>query len=225
MVATLTPPVVPPTTHPWATTSISPSALAGRGTWVRYTVQNVLKMIGLGIIPEDATTELLNGLIVHVDRSATGGDPTMHSPGHSKPVSRLTALVSQINTSDRRIQIQLPVVCGNVQMPEPDFAVVFGSDELFTKRLPAASDTQCVIEVADSSLERDRYEKGPMYAAAGIQQYIILNLRNRTAEVYSSPDAAAGTYPPPQIVSAEASLELRVGNGETVSVALASLLP
>ena len=110
-------------------------------------------------------------------------------------------------------------------MPEPDFAVIRGSDDLYTDRLPAAADVFCLIEVADSSLERDQTEKLPVYARAGVVQYIILNLRNRTAEVYTRPDVAGGTYAAPEIVDAEGNLALRIGESETLSVRLADVLP
>ena len=83
----------------------------------------------------------------------------------------------------------------------------------------------CVIEVADSSYERDSGEKLIGYARAGIRQYIILNLRNRTAEVYTNPDTAAGTYPPPKVIAEGDPLSLRVGEAEHFDVRLAELLP
>jgi hypothetical protein len=206
------------------TAPIPQSVLTGRGGLVQFTVDDVMQMIRQGLVAEDASAELLNGYIVHTDRSAQGGDPTMHSPGHRKAVRRLTALVAEIDAADRHVQIQSPIVCSSIQMPEPDFAVIRGSDDAYTDRLPAAADAFCVVEVADSSLERDRQEKLPIYARAGIVQYVILNLRNRTAEVYANPDATAGTYPGPQIVAADGSIALRVGDGEVHSVRLSELL-
>jgi hypothetical protein len=58
-----------------------------------------------------------------------------------------------------------------------------------------------------------------------MQQYIIINLRNRTAEVYTQPDIANGTYPPPLIVAAQDSLALRMGESESFSIRLANVLP
>ena len=54
--------------------------------------------------------------------------------------------------------------------------------QAYRQRLATAADAWCVVEVADSSYERDRGEKYRAYAAAGVEQYIIINLRNRTAE-------------------------------------------
>jgi Uma2 family endonuclease len=51
-----------------------------------------------------------------------------------------------------------------------------------------------VIEVADSTLDADRIDKGRIYAEAGIEYYWIINLVDRQIEVYTLPSAA--TAPP-----------------------------
>ena len=50
-----------------------------------------------------------------------------------------------------------------------------------------------MVEVADSSLQFDREEKGSLYARARVPEYWILNLRDRVLEVYREPhpDASA----------------------------------
>jgi hypothetical protein len=54
------------------------------------------------------------------------------------------------------------------------------------------------IELLNGTLVyRDRFDIRGGEIAEGIEgQYIIINLRNRTAEVYGDPDSAGGTYPP-----------------------------
>jgi hypothetical protein len=62
-------------------------------------------------------------------------------------------------------------------------------------------------------------------ARAGVRQYVIVNLRNRTAEVYAAPDAPAGTYPLPQLFPAPRPLGLRVRRGECFALKLGEVLP
>jgi hypothetical protein len=143
---------------------------------------------------------------------------------HTKSVERLSNLRTQINDARRHVRSQQPLACSEIDQPEPDFMILRGTLDDYAD-LPAADDTFCVVEVADSSYERDSGEKLLGYARAGVRQYIILNLRNRTAEVYTNPDAAAGTYPPPQVVAEGESLSLRVGEAEHFAVHLADLLP
>jgi hypothetical protein len=204
-------------------TAIPASALTGRGGLVRFTVDDVLAVIREGMVAEDASAELLNGFIVHTDRSAHGVNPTMHSPAHRKAVRRLTALAAKIDSAERHVQIQSPVVCGIDQMPEPDFAIVRGNDDACTNRLPSGADVLHIVELADSSLERDRDEKGPIYARAGVAQYVILTLRNRTAEVYVEPDTVTCRYAQASKVTAGGTLPLRIGETETIVIDLEML--
>jgi len=43
------------------------------------------------------------------------------------------------------------------------------------------------MEVADATLHHDRESKGPLYAAARIPEYWIVNLVDRQVEVYTQP--------------------------------------
>jgi hypothetical protein len=108
-------------------------------------------------------------------------------------------------------------------VPEPDFAVIRGVLDDCTD-LPSAGDAFTVVEVADASYERDSGEKLAGYARAGIAQYVILNLRNRTAEVYTNPNTASGTYASLHVVSEGQKLLLRVGEDEFFPVHVNAIL-
>jgi len=181
-------------------------------------------MIEEGIVPEDSTVELLRGVMVRKDRSVIGEDPKRHSPLHVLVVSLLTALAGRINCDRWYLQIQLPVVCPPDGAPEPDAAIVRGAPRDYVDRLPAAGDVSCVIEVAHSSLERDREDKLPSYAAAGIGQYVIINLQNMTVEVYEQPDAAGGQYRKRVTLERGERLELKLPDG-VFGVEVGEVLP
>ena len=198
--------------------------LDGRWKLPRFTWSDAQALVRLGIIPEDASTELLHGAIVLKDRADRGQDITMIGKGHRKAVERLSALRKLIDNDRRHVESQQPLVCTETHVPEPDFMVLRGTLDSYAD-LATAADAFCVVEVADASYERDAGEKLTGYARAGVVQYVILNLRNRTAEIYAGPDASAGTYPPPVIVTAEGSPSLRVGDGETLDVPLRDVLP
>jgi Uma2 family endonuclease len=70
--------------------------------------------------------------------------------------------------------------------PEPDVAVVRGGPRDYLRRHPHAEDTCLVVEVADSSLQRDRI-KARLYARAGVPAYWIVNLIDSQVEVYWEP--------------------------------------
>ena len=56
------------------------------------TIEQYLRMIDQKIIPENATTELLRGVVVRKNRSSPGEDPIAHGPRHRMVVSLLTDL-------------------------------------------------------------------------------------------------------------------------------------
>jgi hypothetical protein len=181
-------------------------------------------MVRVGVVPEDALTELLHGLLVYTDRSKLGEDPLSVGEDHTLCVEALSDLRTIINTSDRHVRSQQPLICGDDHEPQPDFMILRGLLKSY-KEKPTAADAFCVIEVADSSYERDAGEKLIGYARAGIVQYIIINLRNRTAEVYTNPDSAAGSYAPPQIIPADGTLQLRVSEADVFTLPLIDVLP
>jgi Uma2 family endonuclease len=177
-----------------------------------------------GEIPEDASTELLSGMIVLKDRAVTGQDPTKIGLDHTKCGECFSDLRTRINNDQRHVESQQPLVCSDIHQPEPDFMVVRGT-LADAADLPTAADAYCVVEVADSSYERDTGEKLRACAEAGVQQYIVINLRNRTAEVYTNPNAKERRYPPPQVVGEDGVFSLRVGENEFFDVALSDVLP
>ncbi len=198
--------------------------LEGRWMIPRFTRRDAEALVRMGIVPEDASTELLNGLIVLKDRAAVGQDPTMIGRDHVKSVEKLSDLRTRINTVDRHVRSQQPLVCSDTHQPEPDFMVLRGALDDYAD-LPAAADAFCVVEVADASYERDTGEKLAAYPWAGVVQYVVLNLRNRTAEVYAEPDRERGTYQPPQVMAASDMLTLGVGDGDGFAVRLTDVLP
>ena len=92
------------------------------------------------------------------------------------------------------MRIQLPVTLNNISAPEPDIAVVRGTEEDYADRHPGPADLPLVIEVADSSLGTDRSTKQRLYATAGVAQYWLINLPELQIEVYEAPDCASGKY-------------------------------
>ena len=107
--------------------------------------------------------------------------------------------------------------------PEPDLCVVRGESDDYTDRHPGPGDVALVVEVADSSLSRDRGEKRDNYGRAGIPVYWIVNLVDRQLEVYSGP--IGGVYPAPTILGEAESVELTIAGQVVGRIAVADLLP
>src|SRR5437879_393206 len=127
-----------------------PPVMSGRWRLVQFSRSDLDTLLRVGAIPEDASTELLNGLIVHTDRSTLGEDPLMVGKAHRICVEKLSDLRARINNPERHVETQQPLVCSETYVPQPDFMILRGALDDYTD-LPTAADAFCVIEVADSS--------------------------------------------------------------------------
>ena len=81
------------------------------------------------------------------------------------------------------VRQQLPFAATDDSEPEPDLAVT--RDEPDRRSHPSTA--LLVIEVADSSLDRDREDKAPIYAQAGVPEYWIVDVNTATIEVLTHP--------------------------------------
>ena len=74
--------------------------------------------------------------------------------------------------------------------PEPD--VFWVKSRRYLDSHPTAADTLLAIEVADSSLHFDRTTKAELYAAAGIQEYWVVDVQGKC--VYVMREIAADNH-------------------------------
>jgi len=141
-------------------------------------VKQYHRMIQAGILTEDDPVELLEGYLVA---------KMPKGPPHDATLTILAGLLMRmLPREDWGIRVQCAVTLSKSE-PEPDLAIVAGPEEKYLSRHPLAGDIGLVIEVADSSLERDRTLKGRAYARANLAEYWIVNLVDQVVEVYTKP--------------------------------------
>jgi Uma2 family endonuclease len=51
-----------------------------------------------------------------------------------------------------------------------------------------------VVEISDATLQQDRLSQAALYAAAGVPEYWIVNLRDHTVEAMRDPDRTNARY-------------------------------
>jgi Uma2 family endonuclease len=192
--------------------------------FARLTVDQVHAMIKAGIVHEGASIELIDGMLVHKDRSATGEDPMSIGKGHRLVVGLLGQLDSDLAQFGCHMQTQNPLSLPPYDEPEPDAAILRGQLRAYTDREPGAADVGSVIEVADSSLAYDRKTKLALYARAGIPQYVIVNLAGRCIEVYEQPHPD-GSYQQIVVRRAGETVALRLPDGERFEILADRILP
>lgn len=199
------------------------AAANGRARVVPLTVEQYHQMLAAGILEEGAPIELLDGLLVEIDRSPAGEKPMTVGPHHRLSVSRWLRWLPQIEAKSCHLQLQAPITIPPNHEPEPDVTIVHGAPDDFADHHPGPSEVACVIEVADSSLERDRSTKQRIYASAGVPQYLIVNLIDERVELYEEPDTVTGRYRLVTLLGRGDVLSLRVG--DTLQLPVADLLP
>jgi Uma2 family endonuclease len=178
-------------------------------------VDEFQRMIDAGEIAEDAPVELLEGRIVQ---------KMVKHPPHVMTMKRLTRLLYRVLPDGWHPQFQDPIRLTD-SVPEPDAAVIRGEPEDFS-RLAGCGDVGLVIEVADTTVNKDR-RKAVLYARNGIPRYWLINLPDDCIEVYEAltPGAPEAFYKHVETHSREQSLDLTLDEHAIARVAVADILP
>lgn len=142
------------------------------------TVEEYHRMSEAGILKPDDRVELLNGQLINM--SPIGSK-------HAACVERLGDLLKTLVAGKAMVRTQNPVFLGIYSEPEPDIAIVRHKNNYYADRHPQPSEIFLIIEIADSSLEKDRQAKLPLYAEAQIPTYWIVKLDDQEVEVYREP--------------------------------------
>jgi Uma2 family endonuclease len=148
----------------------------------RFTVDEYHRMAEAGVLTEDDRVELLDGQIVPMT-------PIGHR--HAGCVNRLNALLASRAGAAATVSVQNPVVLGEHQEPQPDVALLRYRADGYGTRLPAVADVLLVIEVADTTIERD-WKKIPVYARGGVPEVWLVDLATDQIHLHRKP--AGGAY-------------------------------
>jgi Uma2 family endonuclease len=142
----------------------------------RICVERYHEMIEAGVLTEDDPVELLEGLLV---------EKMSKTPPHCKTNRRMRLIIERLAPAGWFVDAQEPITTADSE-PEPDLAVIRGDLEDYSSH-PGPQDLALVVEVSDSSLQRDRTLKLRLYARAMIPIYWVVNLVEGHIEVYTDP--------------------------------------
>jgi Uma2 family endonuclease len=187
------------------------------GPIYRLSVAQYLQMARAGILTEEDRVELLEGVLV----TKMGKEPTARLV--LQPDLRRLAP----SRAGRLVRLQRGSLVADESTPEPDGMVVRGRWEDYKGRPPHAAETVLVVEVADSSLQRDQQEKRRIYARAGIPIYWIINLIGLRIEVYTDPTGpdALPDYRMRRDYGTDDEVPLVIEGREVARLAVRDLLP
>jgi len=131
------------------------------------------RLVAMGAF-EDERVELIEGVLVTM---------SPNDPEHANPVQVLNYLLLPALLGRALVRIQLPIIAAHESEPEPDVAIVPLGD--YRRAHPERA--YCVIEVANTSVSKDRNIKAPLYAASGFPEYWLVNVPEQVVEVFRAP--------------------------------------
>ena len=171
----------------------------------RFSVEQYERMLETGVLTSEERVELIEGIVIQ--------KMTQHPP-HAVAIDYTVDALRPLLPGGWRLREQKPIKLSDSE-PEPDLVILRGPLSRYERRHPRPADIAVVIEVADTTLESDRRDKGRTYAGARIPVYWILNLNESQLEVYEEPkggktpayrqrtDYRIGTKAPVQIETSE----------------------
>lgn len=128
------------------------------------------RLATLGYFDEEKV-ELLFGLVVPM---------TPIDPAHSESTTRAADSLRQQLAGRARVREQNPLAASDISEPEPDVAVVPNAE--YWNEHPTKA--FLIIEVARSSLRKDKGPKQVLYGLAEVDEYWIVNQVEEVVEVY-----------------------------------------
>ena len=131
------------------------------------------RLIDLGFF-EDERVELLYGVVVKM---------APQKPPHSSPVSKLNMLLVPALVGRAIVRVQSSFAASDYSEPEPDIAVVPLGD--YDHEHPRVA--HLIVEVAYTSVRKDREVKRRLYAEAGVPEYWLVDVVGRIVEVFRDP--------------------------------------
>ncbi|HEX8264932.1 MAG TPA: Uma2 family endonuclease [Pyrinomonadaceae bacterium] len=143
-----------------------------------FSVKEYDWMIEQGILTENDNIELLNGAIVEKMPKGTK---------HANFNDIIANLFFQKLGQKVWVRNQNPIWLDDFSEPEPDIVLVEPPFSKYFGKHPMPADIFLILEISDSTLSYDRTAKSAAYARAGIVQYLLLNVQERTLEDYREP--------------------------------------
>ena len=183
----------------------------------RFTVDEYHAMIKAGVFDADENFELLEGWIVH---------KMPKYPPHWIATDSLADALRALGLIGFFVHAQNPVTTKDSE-PEPDVAIIRGQRRDYRDGNPDPKEAPLLVEVADSSLSRDRRWKKRIYARARVPVYWIVNIPDRQVEIYTQPSGPVTkpTYKNCEIVTADGDLPVVIDGREVGRIAVKDILP
>ena len=176
-----------------------------------FTVDDYYRIAEAGIISNDERVELIEGEIIPMSPI---GDR------HMQTVNRANMIFAR-GVGDRAVvSVQNPASMDRYNEPQPDVVLIRPREGFYGAGKPAPEDVLLMIEVADTTLRKDRKVKLPVYARNGIREVWIVDLQHDLILVFR--DLKDGVYATLETV--KRSQEVRCGAFPEFAIQVGELL-
>jgi Uma2 family endonuclease len=190
------PPVETPPFQPW-----------------RFTLEEYRQIRDSGILDDGPRFEFLDGWIVPKMTQGTQ---------HAVIVHLIQKWLSGAVPDVWEVRVQSAVESAENE-PEPDVTVVLGPATRYLDHHPTGSEIGLLIEVADSSLVKDR-RKARIYADGGVPNYWLVNLIDRQVEVFRNPLPEGLGYRDQHIAFKDETLEAALDENTLITMPVCEVL-
>ncbi|MGK7929068.1 MAG: Uma2 family endonuclease [Spirulina sp.] len=136
------------------------------------------RMAEIGILGADERVELIAGQIIQ---------KMPKGPAHSALCKRLEKLLEHRLGDRVLVRLQDPIQLNPYSEPEPDVAVVHPDANFYDRHHPTPDEVYLIIEIADTTSDRDLGTKADLYAAAGIIDYWVFNITPQQLHIFRDP--------------------------------------
>ena len=144
----------------------------------RWTVEQYHRLAEVNLIDASEKIELIDGKLIY---TAPIG---RH---HIAYVNKIEEWLKEQLGKQAIVQVQNPIVLNKYSEPEPDISVLRRTENFYFDQSPDPEDIYLVIEISDTTLEKDRTIKMEQYAKSGIAEYWIINIQGEQMEIHLSP--------------------------------------
>jgi Uma2 family endonuclease len=139
----------------------------------RVDVASYYALADCGLVSHDDRIELLDGAIVAMQP---------RSPLHAAGVYRVEQALRSAFPPGTVIRTQSSLIAGTMSVPEPDIAVLAGTEIDYVDHHPTTA--LLVVEVAVTTAAQDRFTKTQIYAGTCVDNYWIVHPSEEWIEVY-----------------------------------------
>ncbi|MBV9646076.1 MAG: Uma2 family endonuclease [Candidatus Eremiobacteraeota bacterium] len=141
-----------------------------------FTVDEYHRMAAAGILKPDERIELIDGLLLKM--------PPI-GPVHWGRHGRIVDYLSNALHGRARVFGQSSIPLEERSEPQPDIAILAYREDYLTA--PKDEEIFAFVELAETSLQRDRGRKLRLYARACVPDYFLVDLKRNTLSHFTKP--------------------------------------